>query len=62
MIDPEGHPIIVLGVERSGTSVVAEMLHRWVLMRALLNQGGMNVTSAVHRAQAEKNPDGQASP
>ena len=29
MIDPENHPIIVLGVERSGTSVVAEMLHRW---------------------------------
>ncbi len=23
------HPIIVLGVERSGTSVVAEMIHRW---------------------------------
>jgi len=22
-------PIIVLGVERSGTSVVAEMIHRW---------------------------------
>ena len=29
MIDPERHPIIVLGVERSGTSVVAEMMHRW---------------------------------
>lgn len=29
MIDAENHPIIVLGVERSGTSVVAEMLHRW---------------------------------
>ena len=29
MIDSESHPIIVLGVERSGTSVVAEMLHRW---------------------------------
>ena len=29
MIDAESHPIIVLGVERSGTSVVAEMLHRW---------------------------------
>ena len=29
MIDPESHPIIVLGVERSGTSVVAEMMHRW---------------------------------
>ena len=29
MIDPESHPIIVLGVERSGTSVVAEMVHRW---------------------------------
>ena len=29
MIDSESHPIIVLGVERSGTSVVAEMLHKW---------------------------------
>ena len=29
MINVENHPIIVLGVERSGTSVVAEMLHRW---------------------------------
>ena len=29
MIDPESHPIIVLGVERSGTSVVAEMVHKW---------------------------------
>ncbi|MDE0401030.1 MAG: sulfotransferase [Candidatus Poribacteria bacterium] len=29
MINPESYPIIVLGVERSGTSVVAEMLHRW---------------------------------
>ena len=29
MIDSESYPIIVLGVERSGTSVVAEMLHRW---------------------------------
>ena len=29
MIDSESHPIIVLGVERSGTSVVAEMVHRW---------------------------------
>jgi hypothetical protein len=29
MIDAESHPIIVLGVERSGTSVVAEMVHRW---------------------------------
>ena len=29
MIDPESLPIIVLGVERSGTSVVAEILHRW---------------------------------
>ena len=29
MIDPESHPIVVLGVERSGTSVVAEMLHKW---------------------------------
>ena len=29
MIDSENHPIIVLGVERSGTSVVAEMVHRW---------------------------------
>ena len=28
MINPESYPIIVLGVERSGTSVVAEMLHR----------------------------------
>ena len=29
MINAENHPIIVLGVERSGTSVVAEMVHRW---------------------------------
>ncbi len=29
MISSESHPIIVLGVERSGTSVVAEMVHRW---------------------------------
>ena len=29
MIDSKSHPIIVLGIERSGTSVVAEMLHRW---------------------------------
>ncbi|MCY3739569.1 MAG: sulfotransferase [Candidatus Poribacteria bacterium] len=29
MMDPENHPIIVLGAERSGTSVVAEMVHRW---------------------------------
>ncbi len=29
MINSENHPIIVLGVERSGTSVVAEMVHRW---------------------------------
>ena len=29
MIDAESYPIIVLGVERSGTSVVAEMVHRW---------------------------------
>ena len=29
MIDTKNHPIIVLGVERSGTSVVAEMVHRW---------------------------------
>ena len=29
MIDSESYPIIVLGVERSGTSVVAEMVHRW---------------------------------
>lgn len=29
MIDPESLPIIVLGVERSGTSIVAEMLHKW---------------------------------
>ena len=29
MIDSESLPIIVLGVERSGTSVVAEMVHRW---------------------------------
>lgn len=29
MIDPESLPIIVLGVERSGTSVVAEMVNRW---------------------------------
>ena len=29
MINAENYPIIVLGVERSGTSVVAEMVHRW---------------------------------
>ena len=29
MIRYESRPIIVLGVERSGTSVVAEMVHRW---------------------------------
>ena len=29
MIEPGSQPIIVLGVERSGTSVVAEMVHRW---------------------------------
>jgi hypothetical protein len=29
MHSSESHPIIVLGVERSGTSVVAEMVHRW---------------------------------
>lgn len=29
MMDPESHPIIVLGAERSGTSVVAEMVHKW---------------------------------
>lgn len=29
MVNSESHPIIVLGVERSGTSVVAEMVHRW---------------------------------
>ena len=29
MVNAENHPIIVLGVERSGTSVVAEMVHRW---------------------------------
>ena len=29
MIKAENHPIIVLGVERSGTSVVVEMVHRW---------------------------------
>ena len=29
MVNPESLPIIVLGVERSGTSVVAEMVHRW---------------------------------
>ena len=29
MVDAESSPIIVLGVERSGTSVVAEMLHKW---------------------------------
>ena len=29
MIDTKNHPIIVLGVERSGTSVVAEMVHKW---------------------------------
>lgn len=26
---PGPHPIIVLGAERSGTSVLAEMIHRW---------------------------------
>ena len=36
MIDSKSHPIIVLGVERSGTSVVAEMLHRWVLIKIVL--------------------------
>ena len=25
----ESHPIIVLGAERSGTSVVVEMVYRW---------------------------------
>lgn len=29
MHSSESHPIIVLGAERSGTSVVAEMVHRW---------------------------------
>lgn len=29
MVDAESSPIIVLGVERSGTSVVAKMVHRW---------------------------------
>ena len=29
MINSKSLPIIVLGVERSGTSVVAEMVHRW---------------------------------
>ncbi len=29
MFNPDRCPIIILGVERSGTSVVAEMLHRW---------------------------------
>ena len=29
MVNSESHPIIVLGVERSGTSVVAEMVHKW---------------------------------
>ena len=29
MTNAENHPIIVLGVERSGTSVVVEMVHRW---------------------------------
>ena len=29
MTDSERNPIIVLGVERSGTSVVAEMVHKW---------------------------------
>ena len=29
MIDSESLPIIVLGAERGGTSVVAEMVHRW---------------------------------
>lgn len=29
MISSESQPIIVLGVERSGTSVVAEMVHAW---------------------------------
>ncbi|MDE0424514.1 MAG: sulfotransferase [Candidatus Poribacteria bacterium] len=29
MLNPDRCPIIILGVERSGTSVVAEMLHKW---------------------------------
>ena len=29
LANPIGSPIIVLGVERSGTSLVAEMIHRW---------------------------------
>ena len=29
MLNPDRGPIIILGVERSGTSVVAEMLHKW---------------------------------
>ena len=29
MHSSESHPIIVLGAERSGTSVVAEMVHKW---------------------------------
>ena len=29
MSDSERNLIIVLGVERSGTSVVAEMVHKW---------------------------------
>ena len=29
MINLESPPIIVLGAERSGTSVVTEMVHRW---------------------------------
>ena len=29
MLNPDRCPIIILGVERSGTSVVAEMVHRW---------------------------------
>ena len=29
MHSSESHPIIVIGAERSGTSVVAEMVHRW---------------------------------
>ena len=29
MVNRESLPIIVLGVERSGTSVIGEMGHRW---------------------------------
>ena len=29
MVNSQIHPIIVLGVERSGTSVVAELVHKW---------------------------------